>query len=127
MLHFTDCISLCNQSVRVTHWQRLVTKSVTFNERTTFDEFCIRVKLEFSEEIDEARNNPTFRIYTLPAKFNDVGQRQRVEDDAKFEELRDQLMNYSVSHPLIYVWNYDEASPVKLPNAEQAEADTEVW
>ena len=103
------------------HWQRLVAKYITFNGRTTYDEFCIRIKLKFSEEIDNSRNPPTFRIYTLPAGFDDVGLRRLVGDDAKFEELRDLLMNASAPHPVIYVWNYDNASPSKMdvPQANQ--------
>ena len=124
MLLFTDNISLCNQLVRVTHWQRSVIKNITFNERSTFKEFCIRVKLKFSEEIDDERNPPAFRIYILPAGYKDVADRRLVDNDKKFEELRDILMNASVSHPVIYVWNYDKESPAKLPNVAQAEADT---
>ena len=123
MLLFTDCISLCNQLVRATHWQRLVIKKISINERSTFKEFRRHIKFEFSEEIDDARNPPTFRIYTLPAGFNDVDQR-RLVDDTNFEELRDLLMDDSVSQPQIYVWNYDDVSPAKLPNVPQARSDT---
>ena len=109
----------------MTHWQRLVAKNITFNERTSYKEFCIRIKLKFSEEIDgDGRSPPAFRIYTLPAGFGDVEDRQLVDDDTKFEKLRDLLMNASVSHPVIYAWNYDKESPAKLPNVAQAKSDT---
>ena len=124
MLLFTDCVSLCNRLVRVTHWQRLVTKNVTFNERTSYNEFCIRTKLKFPEEIDDTRKPPAFRIYTLPAGSDDVEHRQLVDDDTKFVKLRDILMDASASHPVIYVWNYDGASPSKMPDVAQAKSDT---
>ena len=116
MLLLTDCVSLCNRLVRVTHWQRLVTKNVTFNERTSYKEFCIRIKLKFSEEIDDRRKPPAFRIYTLPAGSDDIEDRQLVDDDTKFEKLRDILMDAFASHPVIYVWNYDDAPQ---PNCHQ--------
>ena len=126
MLLFTNCICfVCNQIVRVTHWQSLDKKDIVFTERSTYKEFCIRVKLKFSEEIDGGgRNPPAFRIYTFPAGFNDVAQRQLVDDETKFEALRDTIMNASASHPLIYVWNYDNVSPVKMPTVAQAKSDT---
>ena len=124
MLLFTDCVSLYNQLVRVTHWQRSVIKNITFNERSTLKEFRRRVKLKFAEEIDDERSPPNFRIYTLPAGYKNVDQRQWVDDDTKFETLRDILLDASVSQPLIYVWNYDDASPAKMPDVAQAKSDT---
>ena len=127
MLPFTDCIPLFNQLVRVTHWQSFVKKDIAFSERSTYKEFCVRVKLNFPEEIDgDGRNPPDFRIYTLPAGYKDVGQRELVDDDMKFDKLRDNLMDAFASHRLIYVWNYDDkVSPAKLPpNVAQAKSDT---
>jgi len=89
------------------------------------NEFCIRVKLNFSEEIDgDGRNPPSFRIYILRAGYKDVDDRWLVDDDTKFEELRDILMDPSAPHPLIYVWNYDNVSPAKMPDVAQAKSDT---
>jgi HNH endonuclease len=124
MLLLTDFVPLCNRLVHVTHWQRLVTKNVTFNERTSYKEFCIRIKLKFSEEIDDRRKPPAFRIYTLSAGSDNVEHRQLVDDDTKFEKLRDILMDPSAPHPVIYVWNYDDASPSKMPDVAQAKSDT---
>ena len=121
MFLLTDCVSLCNRLVRVTHWQRLVTKNVTFNERTSYKEFCIRIKLKFPEEIDDRRKPPAFRIYTLPVGTDDIEDRQLVDDDTKFEKLRDILMDAFASHPVIYVWNYDDVSPAKLPPHKQSQ------
>lgn len=126
MLLLSGCIPLCNQLVLVTHWQRLVTRKISIKEWSTYKDFRRHINFEFSEEIDaDGRNPPTFRIYTLPAGFNDVEDRRLVNDDTTFEKLRNLLMNDSVSHPQIYVWNYDNVSPAKLPqNVAQAKSDT---
>ena len=108
----------------MTHWQRLVTKRISINDRSTYMEFCRRLKFQFLEEIDDRRNPPTFRIYTMPAMSDDIGDRVLVDDDTKFKELLSQLMDVSVPHPVIYVWNYDDASTVKLLDVKRAKSNS---
>ena len=108
-----------NQLVRVTHWQRLVTRHISIHEQSTYKDFRRQIKLTFSEEIDDGRSPPAFRIYTLPARFDDVDKRELVDDESKFRVLRDMLLDDSVAHPVIYVWNYDNVSPAKLPDTAQ--------
>ena len=89
-------------------------------------DFCIRIKLKFTHEIDSGRDIPTFRVYILPERLDDIENNWRlVDDDVSFRQLRETLLDPSASHPLIYVWNYDNVSLAKLPPvAQQEEIDT---
>ena len=92
--------------VPVTYWETLVSEKVQLTE--TFIDFCRGVRFAFDGL------PPTFRLYTLPSKFKDVGERQPI-DVASYSELLGTLLDPHVEHPLLYVWSGDCALPQKLP------------
>ena len=92
--------------VPVTYWETLVSEKVQLTE--TFIDFCRGVRFAFDGL------PPTFRLYTLPSKFKDVGERQPI-DVASYSELLGTLLDPHVEHPLLYVWSGDSALLQKLP------------
>ena len=92
--------------VSVTHWETLVSKKILLTE--VFIDFCRGVRFAFDGL------PPTFRLYKLPSKFKDVGERQPI-DAASYSELLDTLLDPHVEHPLLYVWSGDSALLQKLP------------
>jgi 5-methylcytosine-specific restriction endonuclease McrA len=97
--------------IKVMHWQRLVSHYVEVPKKHySLAAFRYHVRLAFNDEI----NTDEFRLYLLPCDYNDVNQRILV-DAARYEEFMASIRSSSSRQPSLYVWNYDEASPAKLP------------
>ncbi len=103
----------------VTHWNSLVTVKVPVYEYTTFTNFKCRVRSSFTEEI----TTPTFRVYKFPPQFSDIAERELVDSEAVFQECIEMFRNPDVFPPVMYIWNYEDKSPNKLPNKKNAQAD----
>ena len=97
--------------VKVMHWQRLVSHYVEVPKKHySLAAFRYHVRLAFNDEI----NTDEFRLYLLPCDYDDVNQRILV-DEARYEEFMASIRSSRSRQPSLYVWNYDEASPAKLP------------
>ena len=97
--------------VKVMHWQRLVSHYVEVPKKHySLAAFRYHVRLAFNDEI----TTDEFRLYLLPCDYDDVNQRILV-DEARYEEFMASIRSSRSRQPSLYVWNYDEASPAKLP------------
>ena len=97
--------------IKVMHWQRLVSHYVEVPKKHySLAAFRYHVRLAFNDEI----NTDEFRLYLLPCDYDDVNQRILV-DAARYEEFMASIRSSRSRQPSLYVWNYDEASPAKLP------------
>jgi len=101
--------------VPVTHWQHLVAKKIPISESTTFLDFRRRVRTSFSEEI----TTKIFRVYKLPHKFTSIEEKVLVDSEADFQACVELFKNPDEFPPELYIWNYEDESPKKLPNAKK--------
>ena len=98
--------------IKVTHWQTLVSHYVEVPRRHySLAEFRFHVRRAFENEI----TSKEFRLYLLPCDFNDIEQRILV-DAKSYNDFMTSITSFSNCPPSLYVWNYDDASPAKLPD-----------
>jgi len=101
--------------VPVTHWQHLVTKKVFISESTTFLDFRRRARTSFSEEI----TTKILRVYKLPHKFTSIEEKVLIDSEDDFQACVELFKNPDEFPPELYIWNYEDESPKKLPNAKK--------
>ena len=100
----------------MTHFDRSIKKKIRISADCTFSEFCAKVNLAFTDEI--AGNE--IRLYTFPVGFTDIDQRTTL-DAGNFESVLKSLLGLnpgSSKAPVLYVWNYNNGSPTKMPDAK---------
>jgi hypothetical protein len=97
------------------HWQHLVAKKIPISESTTFLDFRRRVRTSFSEEI----TTKIFRVYKLPHKFSSIEEKVLIDSEADFQACVELFKNPDEFPPELYIWNYEDESPKKLPNAKK--------
>jgi hypothetical protein len=100
--------------VKVTHWQTLFTTNLQVYRGMPLHTFKICARTALSDELD----GKSFRIYTLPTDFDDIGQREKISTEEDFQRVINAFFDLSARIPLIYIWNEEEISttPDKLPN-----------
>ena len=109
-------VSFAKYEVKVTHFDRSLERTISISANCTFSDFFENVKLTFTEDI----SGKDIRLYTFPVGFTDIGER-RVLDNGNFESVLESLLAQnqgSSKCPLVYVWNYDNGSPTKMPDTE---------
>lgn len=86
-------------------------KRISINPSTTFQEFRVRIRTSFIEEITTKK----FRVYRLPHNLL-IEDRVLIETEDNFRKCVELLNDPDEYPPELYIWNYeDEQSPQKLP------------
>ena len=109
-------VSFAKYEVKVTHFDRSLERTIRISANCTFSNFLENVKFTFTEDI----SGKDIRLYTFPVGFTDIGERS-VLDIGNFESVLESLLAQnqgSSKCPLVYVWNYDNGSPTKMPDTE---------
>lgn len=105
--------------IKVTHWKSLVSHYIQVPRSACsfdFDEFKVLVRLIFNDDI----TTDEFRLYVLPVDC-EIDQRILV-DEKCFREFVESITSSSKNRlPSMFVWNYENSSPAKLPGAHEAE------
>ena len=99
----------------MTLWDNLDAKGITLSDK--FRTFCTSLRHKFAENV-----GPGFRLYAFPANFGSITQRRRI-DETNYSEIYDTLLDPDKEHPLLYVWNSNEATPEKIPLSGQKKGD----
>ena len=97
------------------HWQHLVAKKIPISESTTFLDFRMRARTSFSLEI----TTKIFRVYKLPHNFSSIEEKVLIDSEADFQACVELFKNPDEFPPELYIWNYEDESPKKLPNAKK--------
>ena len=58
-------------------------------------------------------------MYKLPHKFSSIEEKELIESDADFQAWLELFKNPDEFPPELYIWNYEEESPKKLPIAKK--------
>jgi hypothetical protein len=85
---------------------------VSVSPECSLEVFKRKTRLLFNDEI----TTQTFRLYRFPNGFKSVDERVRIETE---EDFRDCLQLFQFSDdffPELFVWNFVDSSPTKLPN-----------
>jgi hypothetical protein len=69
----------------------------------------------FSEEI----TTKIFRVYKLPHKLSSIEEKVLIDSEADFQACVELFKNPDEFPPELYIWNYEDESPNKLPNAKK--------
>jgi hypothetical protein len=103
--------------IKVTHWNSLVSHYIQVPRISySFGEFQIMVKLAFNDDI----TTDEFRLYLLPVD-SEIDERILVNEE-RFSNFLHTILACSKSRlPSMFVWNYENSSPNKLPEAHEAE------
>ena len=101
--------------VPITHWQHLVAKKIPISASSTFLDFRRRIRTSFSEEI----TTKIFRVYKLPHKFTSIEEKVLVDSEEDFLSCIELFKDPDDFPPELYIWNYEDESPKKLPSANK--------
>jgi len=75
----------------------------------------------FEEELDS--KSKAFKMYRMPFNFNDIIQRDRIDNNAQFLEFVKSYIENFANPPSLYIFNtIDDSSPTKLPEITEAKA-----
>ena len=102
--------------IKVTHWNSLVSHYIQVPRSSySFGDFQIMVKLAFNDDI----TTDEFRLYLLPVDC-EIDKRVLV-NEGRFSEFLDTILASTKCRlPSMFVWNYENSSPNKLPVAHEA-------
>lgn len=81
-------------------------------EPISFTDFKFRARLSFADEI----TTQLFRVYQLPHGFTSINEKVLIQTEDEFQSCIDLFKNPDQFPPELYVWNFEDVSPKKLPN-----------
>src|SRR5688572_10618285 len=84
---------------------------IPVSESTSFMDFKRRIRTSFSNEI----TTEVFRVYKLPHKFTSIDEKVLVDSEDDFQACMELFKNPYKFPPEVYIWNYEDESPKKLP------------
>ena len=58
-------------------------------------------------------------MYKLPHKFSSIEEKVLIDSEADFQACVELFKNPDEFPPELYIWNYEDESPKKLPNAKK--------
>ena len=103
--------------IKVTHWNSLVSHYIEVpRKHYSLDEFRLLVRLAFNDDI----TTDEFRLYLLPFDC-EIDARILVDTTLRFNEFLDTILAANRRLPSMFVWNYENSSPAKLPDDHEVE------